>query len=72
MAPQTLFNVFLVEIGLLTFIVNGTYVDYVSSTAWDGVGFYISVRREVIQNRLDAYHSSVTNECGGGKLLRLF
>ncbi|KAJ8021454.1 hypothetical protein HOLleu_38664 [Holothuria leucospilota] len=71
MVHQTLFQVFLIPTGLLFFTVNATYVSYVTSATWDGVGFCISVKRETIQKRLDAYHNSISDGCGGSKLLKL-
>ncbi|KAJ8021455.1 hypothetical protein HOLleu_38665 [Holothuria leucospilota] len=58
-------KVFLISTGLLFFTVNATYVSYVTSAAWDGVGFCIYVKRETIQKRLDAYHNSISDGCGG-------
>ena len=68
MAYQLLFQVLLIHTGLLLSTANAAYVDYVTSASWDGVGFYISVKRDKIQEKLDAYHNSISDRCGDGKL----
>ncbi|KAJ8021444.1 hypothetical protein HOLleu_38647 [Holothuria leucospilota] len=65
MVHHTLYKVLVVEVGLVLVTLNATYVEYVTSGAWDGVGFYISAKRETIQQTLDAYHDSVSNGCCG-------
>ncbi|KAJ8043937.1 hypothetical protein HOLleu_11261 [Holothuria leucospilota] len=38
-------------------------VDGVATGEWDGIDFYISVKRDAIQKKLDAFHISRSNGC---------
>ncbi|KAJ8021453.1 hypothetical protein HOLleu_38662 [Holothuria leucospilota] len=71
MVHQLLYQALIIQTGLSLFAVNATYVDYVTSGTWNGVGFNIAVKREKIQEKLDAYHSSISDGCGDGPKLVL-
>lgn len=62
-----LLSVLLVQFGQLFLLSNAIVVENVTSCAWDGVGFYISVKRDAIQKKLDSFHCSVSSKCGEGK-----
>ncbi|KAJ8021447.1 hypothetical protein HOLleu_38653 [Holothuria leucospilota] len=71
MIHHILYQTLIIQTGLSVFAVKATYVDYVTSAAWDGVGFYIAVKRERIQEKLDAYHSAISDRCGDGPKLAI-
>lgn len=64
-------QIFLVVNGLWYFSAYAIVVEKVSSAAWDGVGFYVSVSRDAIQKKLDLYHTSMSSECAEGKRINL-
>lgn len=64
-----LLSVLLVQFGQLFPLSNAIVVEDVTSCAWDGVIFYISVRRDGIQKKLDSLYASVCSESGNGKCI---
>ncbi|KAJ8023430.1 hypothetical protein HOLleu_35875 [Holothuria leucospilota] len=68
---RSLLQIFLVGQGLLYFGASAIVVENISSSAWDGVGIYISVKRETIQKKLDLFNSPVSSKCGDGPKLFL-
>ncbi|KAJ8023494.1 hypothetical protein HOLleu_35951 [Holothuria leucospilota] len=69
MVRFTFLSILLVEFGGLLFSSTAHVLNDVSSGSWDGVGFYIAVKREAVQEKLDAFHRSTSNQCGDGPRL---
>ncbi|KAJ8043936.1 hypothetical protein HOLleu_11260 [Holothuria leucospilota] len=60
-----LLHILLLKVGTFYLdFASAVLVDGLAIGEWEGVAFYISVKREAIQKQLDLFHNSRSNGCG--------
>lgn len=68
MMPRFLLHILLFQVGTFHLDFAGAVVvDGVATGEWDGIDFYISVKRDAIQKKLNASRISTSSGCDDGK-----